>query len=238
MIIAGEYSFNNGKEFIEERFPHLLDEITFAIQGIDAANHRTKISKEKSRKGKTLYSPSSLNVQFKNSFKCLGWKNKKEPCVYSKEYYTSSFKPSRRTRSRNVKAFRDMDFVKEKLGIEVQFGKYSFMVYDVCAKMTIFKKLGHIEAGIEIVPIKQLAEEMSSGVSYFEQFVWDLHHRGVSNVDIPVLVLGLDAAPLPETGQRPKVDINTLFAGKSDKELIEIEQNVLEKALWKQLNLL
>lgn len=34
-----------------------------------------------------------------------------------------------------------MDFVKERIGVEVQFGKYSFMVYNVCAKMTIFHNL-------------------------------------------------------------------------------------------------
>jgi hypothetical protein len=83
--------------------------------------------------------------------------------------------------------------VKEKLGVEVQFGKYAFMVYNVCAKMTIFHKLGHINAGIEIVPIKHFADQMSTGVSYFEQFVWDLQHRGVSDIDIPVLIVGIDA---------------------------------------------
>ncbi|MCS7060595.1 MAG: BglII/BstYI family type II restriction endonuclease [Anaerolineae bacterium] len=84
-----------------------------------------------------------------------------------------------------------MDFVKNKLGVEVQFGKYAFMVYNVCAKMTIFHKLGAIEAGIEIVPIKSFAEEMSTGVSYFEQFVWDLEQRGVADIDIPVLIFGI-----------------------------------------------
>lgn len=58
--------------------------------------------------------------------------------------------------------------------------------------MTIFRNLGHIDAGIEIVPVKALAEEMSSGVSYFEQFVWDLQQRGVSNIDIPVMIFGID----------------------------------------------
>ncbi|HIQ00710.1 MAG TPA: restriction endonuclease, partial [Anaerolineales bacterium] len=29
-------------------------------------------------------------------------------------------------------------------------------------------------------------------VSYFEQFVWDLEQRGVSDIDIPVLVLGIN----------------------------------------------
>ena len=86
-----------------------------------------------------------------------------------------------------------MDFLKGRLGIEVQFGKYSFMVYNVCAKMTIFSNLGLIDVGIEIVPMKSFADEMSSGVSYFEQFAWDLDTRGVANIDIPVLIFGIDA---------------------------------------------
>jgi len=61
-----------------------------------------------------------------------------------------------------------------------------------CAKMTIFAKMGVIDCGIEIVPVKAFAEEMSTGVSYFEQFVWDLEHRGVSDIDIPVLIFGID----------------------------------------------
>ena len=86
-----------------------------------------------------------------------------------------------------------MDFVKQKLGVEVQFGKYSFMVYNVAAKMTIFKNLGHIDTGMEIVPVKALADKMSSGVSCFEQFVWDLERRGIADIDIPVMIIGIDA---------------------------------------------
>ena len=59
--------------------------------------------------------------------------------------------------------------------------------------MTIFSNLGLIDAGIEIVPVKSFADEMSTGVSYFEQFVWDLETRGVADIDIPVLIFGLDA---------------------------------------------
>jgi hypothetical protein len=50
---------------------------------------------------------------------------------------------------------------------------------------------GFINAGIEIVPVREFAREMSTGVSYFEQFVWDLEQRGVSDIDIPVLILGI-----------------------------------------------
>jgi hypothetical protein len=88
--------------------------------------------------------------------------------------------------------FRELDLVKRELGVDIQLGKSPLPVCSVCAKMTIFHNLGHIDCGIEIVPVKALALEMSSGVSYFEQFVWDLQQRGVADIDIPVLILGID----------------------------------------------
>jgi hypothetical protein len=48
-----------------------------------------------------------------------------------------------------------------------------------------------MDAGIEIVPVKEFADGMSTGVSYFEQFVWGLGQRGVADIDIPALVLGV-----------------------------------------------
>jgi hypothetical protein len=50
-----------------------------------------------------------------------------------------------------------------------------------------------IDVGVEIVPLKDFADEMSTGVSYFEQFVWDLEQRGIADIDIPVLILGITA---------------------------------------------
>jgi hypothetical protein len=45
------------------------------------------------------------------------------------------------------------------------------------------------------------SQEMSTGVSYFEQFTWDLNNRGVANIDIPVLILGIDADVLMTPAQ-------------------------------------
>lgn len=191
MIIAGLYSFNGGKEAIENNYPTLFAEVCSVINQVNAGEHKTKESDEKTMKGKLLYSPSSLNTAFKERFSAIGgWKPYKEKCDYPTEFYTDAYKiPNHR---KKIHPYREMDFVKNNLGVEVQFGKYAFMVYNVCAKMTIFNKLGVINAGIEIVPIKSLADEMSTGVSYFEQFVWDLQHRGISNIDIPVYIIGID----------------------------------------------
>jgi hypothetical protein len=188
MIVAGKYSFNGGFEFISKKYSRLLNEIREIIAIVDAEQRKTKQSKEKTMPGRELYSPISLNTAFKAEFSRKGWLKVKVHCEYPINYYTEAYEPKKMKGG----AFREMDFVKKKLGVEVQFGKYAFMIYNVCAKMTIFSKMKFIEAGVEIVPIKQFADNMSTGVSYFEQLVWDLEKRGVSNIDIPVLILGVD----------------------------------------------
>lgn len=187
MRIVGIYSFNSGKETVKKMYPDLLQEVERAIKGVDADKCRTKKSREKTMRGEILYSPKALNKAFKEKFAELGWANQRVKCEYSMKHYVPDYTPAPLRRG----AFREMDFIKGKLGVEVQFGKYSFMVYNVCAKMTVFNKLGYIDTGIEIVPVKAFANHMSSGVSYFEQFVWDLERRGVADIDIPVLVLGI-----------------------------------------------
>ncbi len=188
MIIAAEFSFNRGKEFFKRRRKRLLSEVESIIKEVNAKKCKIKKSKEKTMVGKILYSPVALNTAFKGGFNKRGWENQKVRCEYTRDYYKKGYTPPEPSRG----AFRDMDYVKGNAGVEVQFGKYAFMVYNVCAKMTVFHNLGFINAGIEIVPVKKFVNEMSSGVSYFEQFVWDLEHRGIADIDIPVLILGVD----------------------------------------------
>lgn len=209
MTIVGKYSFNKGEEVVKEKYLHLLKEIEIVISNVKAEEHKTKSSKEKTMPGRMLYNPKALNKAFAQEFKKFEWIKKKIKCDYSREYYTKEFIDKGITKKQRTKnAYREMDFIKELLGVEVQFGKYSFMVYNVCAKMTIFKKLAHIDTGIEIVPIKQFANEMSTGVSYFEQFIWDLEKRGIADIDIPVLILGIDTEA---SSKIEKVQDNSLF---------------------------
>lgn len=189
MIVAGQFSFKGGKDYIEKRYPHLLEEISGIIGRVSAADHMTKVSREKTMPGRMLYNPRALNTAFKKEFSRAHWKTLRINCEYPSEFYAEGYQP----KTASPGAFREMDFIKEKLGVEVQFGKYAFMVYNVCAKMTIFKNFGHIDSGVEIVPTKQFADQMSTGVSYFEQIVWDLAHRGVADIDVPALIIGIDA---------------------------------------------
>lgn len=189
MRIAVLYSFNGGESFISANHPTELQEVYEVIAKVDATQHKTKTSREKTMAGRSLYNPRTLNAAFTGEFKSRGWTKHKIECVYSTKYYVDGFRPDKPPKG----AFREMDFVKNLVGVEVQFGKYAFMVYNVCAKMTIFRNSRVINAVIEIVPVKSFAEEMSCGVSYFEQIVWDLENRGIADIDVSVLILGVTA---------------------------------------------
>ena len=191
--IVAKYDFNGGLAAIQKNYPVEYAEVEAVINAVDSSLYKTKNSTEKTMVGKKLYAPLEINKAFKREFSKRRWKAHKEFCEYVHGEKLPNYIPSKK--SKRMKPFREMDFVKngKKIGVEVQFGKYAFMVYNVCAKMTIFSNMGIIDTGIEIVPVKHFADEMSTGVSYFEQFAWDLHHRGSADIDIPVLILGIDA---------------------------------------------
>ncbi len=174
MKVVNEFSQKDGKDFISRNFPTELQEVYEIIEIINLQQFKTKISKEKTMPGQMLYSPPALNKEYKEKFNSLGWHEYRIKLPFAHG------------------AFREMDFVKNRLGVEVQFGKYAFMAYNVSAKMTIFHNHNVIDAGIEIVPMKHMADQMSSGVSYFEQIKWDLENRGTADIDIPVIVMGID----------------------------------------------
>ena len=185
--VVAEYEIKNGKRILEEKYPDEFAAIYEIINEIDAAKYKTKKSKEKTMLGKMLYNPPEMNDEFKRLFKSRNWHPIKVKCDYSSKEYIANYSP---TNIRNP--YREMDYVKNKVGVEVQFGKYAFMVYNVSSKMTIFHKHGYVDVGVEIVPVYEMAaKNMSTGVSHFEQFIWDLSNRGVANIDIPVLVLGI-----------------------------------------------
>lgn len=192
MKVVGRFSFNGGEDFVKKHHSVLLAEVEAAIACVDAEMHKTKTSKEVTMLGRLLYNPKSLNRAIRGFLFARGWKNHRVACQYSKAYYTPEYvAPAAASARRTPDPYRDMDYVKDKLGVEVQFGKYAFMVYNVCAKMTIFRNLNIIDSGIEVVPVKMFTDEMSTGVSFFEQIVWDLETRGAADIDTPVLILGI-----------------------------------------------
>ena len=64
MRLAAQYSFKNGLDEVSARYPHLLAEVKDAIGSVDASIAKIKMSKEKTKAGRMLYSPVALNKAF------------------------------------------------------------------------------------------------------------------------------------------------------------------------------
>ncbi len=182
MRIVNTYSFKKGEDFIKGEHSSELQEVVNAIRKLDATICLTKESKEKTKKGWLLFSPPAMNKELKTCLLETGWTKaavgKRKPYVEPRHNFGEG-------------RFREMDGIKNRVGLEIQFGKYAFMGYDIFSKMIIFKNLNYIECGIEVVPSKELVKEMSSGVSSFEQLMVDFKYRKESNIDIPVYVLAI-----------------------------------------------
>ena len=182
MIKVYEYSHLGGSEILTVRYPEIereIDDVIAAITGLE----KTKESQEKTKQGRMLYSPTEINKRFRDEFRARGYDELRES--YAIEL------PGHPVKIRG--AFKQVDFVKGRALVEVQFGKYFAMFYDM-AKFQYFFNENRADVGVEIVPWVGLKRQMSSGVSYGEQLVFDIERlkRHFPAVPVKVILVGLE----------------------------------------------
>lgn len=202
MKISETYSHLNGLEFLLVHRPKLWDEIKRVVAAIDANACRTKVSKEKRTLDKLLYSPIDMNAAFKQSLNQVGWAESRVSY-----WVTRSEKLIRKTLSMDagqqkqeildageapILSYNQTDFVKERVAVEVQFGKYSFVAYDLFVKHLAFYVRDEIDVGIEILPMKALQSQMNSGVAYYEGEFYNVIRNGRGVPSVPLVLVGID----------------------------------------------
>lgn len=204
MKIAQKYSHLNGEEYLIVHHKELYDEIRETINSIDAADFLTKESKEKTMKGRMLYSPVEINKAFNEKFNSLGWQEtrykyyittqqKLLPELITLPYEEQKdFLVSKGVRE-PISSYKQTDFVKDQIAVEVQFGKYAFVAFDLFVKHLLFYSGGVINLGVEVLPTKKMQCQMSSGVAYYEGEVYNVLRHGRNNPPVPLLILGIEA---------------------------------------------
>lgn len=178
MRVVSEYSHLGGLEILKSNFPNEYEEILKVISSVKPS---IKISKDKTKYGFEMYDQKTINKQFKENFNQLGFKAVKDK--YTVEYLDDSGK--------SYSTFKETDFVKGKVGIEVQFGKYAFMLYDLIKFQYFFNKK-KISIGVEIVATKSMVDFMDTGVSFAEQLVSDIERLDRHFPSVPIAILVID----------------------------------------------
>lgn len=202
MKIANIYSHLNGYEHMMFHHKDLWDEIVAAINNIDA-NKFTKISKAKSTVGKTLYDQKALNKQFERVLFPQMWRSVTIPYYVTGDILTAreianireKAEQKRIIENNGFTAFRtnnQVDFVKDRVAVEVQFGKYFSVAYALHVKHTFFFLRNDIDVGIEIVPTRAMCLKMDSGVAWYENELANVIREGRSNPTVPIVMIGIE----------------------------------------------
>ena len=203
MKIAETYSHLNGLEFLMVHKPALWKEIQTVIAAVDAAKCKTKVSKEKTMKGALLYSPIDMNAAFKQLLRKKKWDESRVSywVTRSEKLIRKTLTMSAAEQKKEIEAagekpifsYNQTDFVKDRVAVEVQFGKYSFVAYDLFVKHLAFYVRDEIDVGIEILPMKSLQSQMSSGVAYYEGEFYNVVRQGRGVPSVPLVILGIEA---------------------------------------------
>jgi hypothetical protein len=202
MKIGAQYSHLNGFEWIQYHHKDMWDEIAGVIDSIDLSKYLTKVSKEKTKMGNLLYSPGELNAIIKEGFADLGWHEKRTSYWVTDDYdlITKTMHLPEDAQKAEIeqagkipiKSYNQTDFVKNRIAVEVQFGKYSFIAYDLFVKHLAFYVGNTIELGVEILPMKSMQAMMSSGPGYYEGALYDLARQGRGVPSVPLILIGVE----------------------------------------------
>ncbi|MFV1885581.1 MAG: BglII/BstYI family type II restriction endonuclease [Balneola sp.] len=166
MKVLSEISNFGGSEIMQVRYPKFLAELKRLISSV--------IISEK----EFLYNPHELIGKFTREFQSLGYTKLKE------EYGIQLPKSD----SQMSGVFEQISFEKDKVLIEFLFDKVSSIFFDLLKFQALYSQ-SKAEVGIEIVACHPLYKEMSSGVSYGEQLIYDIGRLKRHFPAVPVMII-------------------------------------------------
>ena len=201
MQIKALYSHLNGEEYLLVHRKQLWEEVQTVISEVDAFACKTKVSKEKIMQGRLLYSPTDMNKAFNEGLSRLGWSERRNTFwVTDNEQIVRAIYDRLENEQKEIieaaglmpiMSYNQTDFVKERVAVEVQFGKYAFVAHDLFVKHLSFYVSDIIDVGIEILPMKELEREMSSGVPYYERDLLNVLRQGRGVPAVPLVLIGV-----------------------------------------------
>ena len=157
------------------------------------ANNRTRTN--------VSSSPTAILTQFGKHFHKRHWRgrnsirlNERPSTLRSKEFVTQiqgARREIKTARETPIFRYNQTDFVKERIAVEVQLGKYDFDAYDLFVKHLAFYVRDQIDVGIEILPMKSLQQHMSSGPGYYEGELYNVIRNGRGVPAVPLVVVGI-----------------------------------------------
>ena len=164
MKIERVHSHLGGLEFIQIHQPNTWAEIEAAITAAVGRERKARKSVEGAVRDGRPHSPKGVSTAIGKGLATHGWKPRRP---------------------------RDSDFAKDRVSVEIQFRRQPLDTYDLLARH-IARYVGDvIDVGVEILPMKELQCEMSSGPAYYERELYNLIREGRGVPAVPLVLIGV-----------------------------------------------
>ncbi len=201
MQIKSSHSHLNGEECMLVHYQELWAEIRAVIGSVDADACRVRTFIEKDGQGKQLVSPEEINKRFKEGFKGRGWQRRRATFwvthnedllrnvngVFEDEWNHEIEKTEHKT----IRPYNRTGFVKGRVAVELQFDDCAFTAQELFAEHLSSYVSDIIDVEIEILPMKELEREMSSGVPCYERDLLNVFRQGRGVPAVPLVFIGI-----------------------------------------------
>ena len=201
MRIGARYSHLNGEEYLLVHRNSLWDEVQEVIANVNASACRTKVSFEKTMPGRLLYSPPDMNKAFSKGLQERGWSERRNTFWVTDDekllrgiYGLPEQKQKQAIEDAGhtpIISYNQTDFVKDRVAVEIQFGKYAFVAHDLFVKHLSFYVSDIIDVGVEVLPMKELEREISTGIPYYERDLLNVLRQGRGVPAVPLVLVGV-----------------------------------------------
>lgn len=161
MKIVEHHSHLNGREHILVHKPEIWLEVVETISLIDAEACRNSVSSEKDMADRGRFSPQVLNRRFHEAFQGRGWHESHS------------------------------EFSKDRISVKVHFGRDKFPPFYLLATHMALYVGDVIDVGVEILPMKEMSSQMSSGISSYEGELDNVIRQGRGVPAVPLVLIGV-----------------------------------------------
>ena len=176
MNLTASRSHLNGLEHLLMHYPLLWDEVQSVIANVDAEMFRASAEYDKKLSATGLYSAINMVEAFKLQFSQLNWE---------------AVSAHQASGEHGISGGYSDYLIKGRVALGLQLERQSELVFDLFVKHLAFYVGDVIDVGIEIVPMKVLQDEMSSGVPYYEGELYNLIREGRGVPAVPLVLIGI-----------------------------------------------
>ena len=185
MKLAELHSHLNGLEYVIIQRSGLWQDLQRVMEAVNVACCSVETENIANVHEPQTCDPLQFNTEFAANLRATGWQ------VLCPAYLrTENSLPTQQSSDSHL---APQILVKDRIGLSMHFGLNSTSLCEPFAPHLAFYVRDEIDVGIELLPMKSLQAQMSSGPAYYEGELYNVIRNGRGVPSVPLVIIGLAA---------------------------------------------